>query len=91
MDKLVQFKRKLTKNSTALFEAWDFGYYAGKYDEKVLGLDESTISDFFPSERVVAKTQEIYQNLLGLTFKQILNPSVWHKDVTMYEVKDTAT
>lgn len=33
MDKLVQFKRKMTNNKTALFEAWDFGYFAGRYDE----------------------------------------------------------
>jgi Zn-dependent oligopeptidase len=35
---------------------------------------------------------QIYQDLLGLTFSQIKNPpSVWYKDVTMYEVKDSAT
>jgi len=53
MDKLVQFKRNQTKNETALFETWDMSYYLGKYDEDVLKLDESTMSDFFPSERVV--------------------------------------
>ena len=53
MEKLVQFKRKQTGNKTALFESWDFGHYAGKYDQEVLKLDESKINDFFPSERVV--------------------------------------
>jgi Zn-dependent oligopeptidase len=33
----------------------------------------------------------IYQDLLGLTFKKIEKPSVWHKDVTMYAVNDLAS
>lgn len=60
MEKLKDYKRNLTKNATASFEEWDFGFYAGSYDEKVLGLDESKISDFFPSERVVEQTMVIY-------------------------------
>jgi len=60
MGKLIEFKRRLTKNKTALFEAWDFAYYAGRYDEEVLALDEGVMSDYFPSDRVVEMTLQIY-------------------------------
>lgn len=53
MDKLVQFKRKMTHNKTALFEPWDWQHFVGKYDQEVLMLNESGMSDFFPSARVV--------------------------------------
>ena len=53
MDKLRDFKRQKTNNKTAEFEAWDMAYYMGRYDEEVLKFDESEMSDYFPSERVV--------------------------------------
>lgn len=53
MDKLVQFKRKKTKNATAIFEPWDFSYYAGRYDQEVLKLEDTKMNEYFPSERVV--------------------------------------
>jgi len=34
---------------------------------------------------------QIYQDLLGLKFEKVKNPSVWYKDVTMYQVNDLAT
>ena len=30
----------------------------------------------------------IYQDLLGLKFSEVKDPKVWHKDVSMFEVKD---
>jgi Zn-dependent oligopeptidase len=60
MDKLTQFKRKETHNQTALFEAWDFGYFAGRYDEEVLNFNSSEVSDYFPTEVVVEQTLQIY-------------------------------
>jgi len=57
MQKLIQFKRKQTKNPTALFEAWDFSYYSGRYDQEVLKLNESKMNEYFPSERVIQQTQ----------------------------------
>lgn len=56
MDKLVQYKRKMTGNSTAMFEAWDFAYYVGRYDQEVLQLEDGDLSEFFPSERIVEQT-----------------------------------
>jgi Zn-dependent oligopeptidase len=50
---MTAFKRKVSKNNTALFEAWDWGYYASKFDAEALNWDESEMSDYFPSERVV--------------------------------------
>lgn len=68
MEKLKKYKQFKTKNPNAKFEAWDWGYYTGRYDADFLKLDESKISEYFPAERVKSKTLEIYQELLGLTF-----------------------
>lgn len=34
---------------------------------------------------------DIYQSLLGLTFKPEPNPHVWHEDVKQYQVYDSDT
>lgn len=68
MQKLIEFKKKKTNNTKAIFEAWDWSYYAGRYDQEVLKTNDSKMNEYFPSERVVEQTMQIYQDLLGLTF-----------------------
>lgn len=55
------------------------------------GFKESEVTEYFPAENVKKETLEIYQELLGLKFQQIQDAKTWHKEVTMYEVKDKKT
>jgi Zn-dependent oligopeptidase len=39
-------------------------------------------------ENVVAKTLEIYQELLGVKFSKLKDASIWHSEVMAYQVAD---
>lgn len=91
MDKVLKYKQNLTKESKGKLEAWDWGYYMGKYDSDYLKINEGKIAEFFPAEHIKEKTLEIYQELLGLSFKKLDGAKTWEKSVTKYEVKDKAS
>lgn len=44
LQKLTDFKRTFKGHEHDDFEKWDHGIYSKKYDEKMLGYDESEIS-----------------------------------------------
>ena len=71
--------------------AWDFNYYCQKLLREKYGVDEELIKHFFPTDRVVAETLKIYQELLRLSFEVVPDAPVWQKDVTCYQVKDSET
>jgi Zn-dependent oligopeptidase len=59
-----------------------------RYDEKQNGFNQKELSQYFPAEHVKEATMDIYQELLGLTFKKMDKAETWHKLVTAYEVRD---
>ncbi len=62
-------------------------------------MDESSLQPFFPMSRVIDQTLAIYQEVLGVTFAPVTNPSSqeqglltpWHSDVQLYRVCDLAS
>lgn len=49
-------------------------------------VDYEKMRDYLPIDACLNGMLMLYQELLGLTFKKVANPSVWHEDVTMYQV-----
>lgn len=60
MDKLLQFKRKITNEPDAKLFNWDISYYSGLFKKESHGVDEDKIREYFPSENVKLATMEIY-------------------------------
>jgi len=44
------------------------------------------VAEYFPLPVVQERMLDIYQKLLGVNMKQVADPYVWHKDVTMWSV-----
>ena len=65
---------------------WDLRYYNNQLLKTKYKLDYQKMRDYLPMEACLEGMLSLYQELLGLEFKKVENPSVWHKDVTMYEV-----
>lgn len=60
------------------FYMWDYRYYDRRYIEESLSLDDTVVKEYFPVSAVVPTILNIYQNLLGVQFQEIQDPSTWH-------------
>ncbi len=74
-------------------EPWDIAYYSRIFVEKTCNFDKEQLKQYFPVEKVVSGALEIYQKLLGYTFKNITSKKgpYWHESVELYQVLDTHT
>ena len=50
---------------------WDNSFYGAQYKKQMFNVDEDKVKEYFPAENVKVVTMEIYQELLGLTFKKL--------------------
>ena len=71
-------------------EMYDIAYYSRKYIEQTCNFDKKELKQYFPVDKVISGTFEIYQKLLGFTFEKVLdqNVSFWHESVELYKVTD---
>jgi len=78
--------KKKDKGTSAVLNVWDVSYYKNKILKTEYKVDHEKIREYLPMEQCLKGVLNIYQELLGLDFKKVNNPSVWHKEVDMYEV-----
>jgi len=84
--KTVRNKELNTPNNDSSINPWDLGYYNNQLLKTKYKLDYQKMRDYLPMESCLEGMLSLYQELLGLEFRKVENPSVWHEDVTMYEV-----
>ncbi|CAM6010102.1 unnamed protein product [Sphagnum balticum] len=82
---------KKAEEGNDLFGMADLRYYIRKAEEEEFKVDYETVKQYFPMAVVTAGLLQIYQDLLGLKFKEVPNPQVWHPDVQLYSVSDSET
>jgi len=87
---LTDLKRTYTADPAAVVNSWDLEYYMGKLEEEQR-LDKDGLMNYFPMEAVVKNTISIYQDLLGLSIRQIDCTSVWAADITCWKTYDAAS
>jgi thimet oligopeptidase len=67
-------------------QAWDISYYTNQMLKNQYQINTEELRAYYPMEQCLKWMFDIYQKLLGLQFKKVTHPSVWHKEVEMYEV-----
>ncbi len=67
-------------------QPWDIAFYKNQLLKKKYNVNNEELRAFFPMQQSLAGMFVIYQKLLGLEFRKVKDPSVWHEEVEMYEV-----
>lgn len=84
---LKAVRNKSNKSSTNdSLKAWDINYYHNEILKNQYQVDNEKIREYLPMKECLSGMMDIYQELLGLTFKRMENASVWYSEVEAYEV-----
>jgi Zn-dependent oligopeptidase len=92
LERLKAFRTELNGASAAdPLQPWNLGYFHNELLKTEYGVDPEEVRKYLPLDRALTGMMEIYQQLLGLEFRPVANPSVWHDSVEMYEVFEDGT
>ena len=71
-------------------EPWDWRYYAEKVRQADYDLDEAEIKPYFVLDNMVQAAFDTARRLFGVTFTERMDLPIYHPDVRVWEVRDTA-
>ena len=67
---------------------WDFAYYSEKYKHEKYAVNDEQIKPYLQLENVKAAIFMLANRLYGINFTEAKDITVYHPDVTAYEVTD---
>jgi peptidyl-dipeptidase Dcp len=71
-------------------EPWDWRYYAEKVRQAEYDLDEAEVKPYFVLDNMVAAAFDTAYRLFGLAFSERTDLPIYHPDVRVWEVRDSA-
>ncbi len=87
-NELLMVKRaKLGEESIDVIQPWEASYYSNILLQEKYDLDQNLVKEYFPTDDVFDGLFQIAQHLFGVQFKEVKDPSVWYKDVRMFNVE----
>ncbi len=66
--------------------AWDWRYFDNLIKKTRHELDSQKVKEYFPADAVTVEMLNIYQELLGVAFKEEPSLGRWHPDAKLYAV-----
>ena len=66
--------------------AWDLGRIKTYFKNKHFQIDERKIAEYFPMQHTIDSLLDIYEQFLGVAFKEKPVKGLWHDDVRLVEV-----
>ncbi len=88
MAAVLEVKRRDEPSATTVGDH-ERGFYSRILREEKFSYDAEEVRQYFPVDRVISGVMKVYQRILGVTFTEIKNGSVWHPDVRLFEIVDT--
>lgn len=85
---MVEFQRTVLGVDKDVVDPWSRSYVIDKLLKQNYGVDVEEVRQYFPLESVIDGLFSITQNLFDLEYRKMENVSVWHEDVSGYEVFD---
>ncbi len=71
-------------------EPWDYSYYTSQLHQEIFGEQAKGMEDYLPEDRCLAEIFKLYGTLYNLEFRPAPDIPVYHPDVKVYQVWDTA-
>ena len=84
---LSQFAKSLDNIET--LEKWDASYYSEKLKQKLFDLDDEKLKPYFELNKVIDGVFTVSNKLFGLSFEEVKDIEIYHKDVKTYRVTNT--
>jgi peptidyl-dipeptidase Dcp len=69
---------------------WDWRYYAEKLRQRRANFDDAAIKPYLALDHMIEAAFDCAGRLFGLSFSERKDVPVWHPDVRVWEVKDSA-
>jgi peptidyl-dipeptidase Dcp len=69
---------------------WDWRYYAEKLRQRRANFDDAAIKPYLSLDHMIEAAFDCATRLFGLSFAERRDVPVWHPDVRVWEVKDSA-
>lgn len=71
------------------FMPWDFSYWSEKYKQAEYSLNDEQLKPYLRLENCIDAVFSLASRLYGISFEERTDIPVYHKDVKVYDVKDT--
>lgn len=88
---MLEIKSAITGEPAEVIFPYEKRYYQNKLLEEEYQVDEEEVKSYFELNNVINGLFTITQQLFNITYCEVDSPSVWHKDVRMFEVFDDET
>jgi len=86
---LLDLKRKaLNDPKVDVIQPWEKSFYEDLLLKERYSLDQEKVREYFELNNVISGLFQITQNLFGLEYTEVKDPSVWNDDVRLFEVKE---
>ena len=72
-------------------QAWDWTYYDDLQSREEHGVDQNLVSAYLPLEGVIDGMFALTAEVFGLEYRRVPDAKAWHPDVTLYEIRDSAS
>ncbi|GAA4005960.1 oligopeptidase A [Hymenobacter fastidiosus] len=88
LEELLVVKRAYLKDpNVKLLAPWETSFYSNILMKDKYQLDAEKVKEYFEVNHVIDGLFQTTQQLFGLKFNEVQDPSVWHKEARMFEVQ----
>ena len=88
--KLLLDKKKQYVEGAQKVHSWENAYYRTLLLKHEYHVDDEQVKQYFELDRVINGLFEVAGQLFGIRFREVEAPRVWHPEVRMFEVYNSA-
>lgn len=90
LDALLAVKKADDPSATRV-EPWERAFYSEKLRQQRYAFDEEEVRQYFPADRVISGTMNVYSKLFGVTFTEMPPADPYHADLRLLRLDDSKT